>query len=107
MTPGEKLYNALKNETLMKKVGQLASNEQKSIMKQSTVEERFKKEFCIDNGPDIEDSIKDTNGSAGPILQFIKSELKFAEQKAREELKKVIIEKGIDLIDIEQDINLI
>lgn len=108
---GEKLTNALKDETLMKKVGQLASDEQKSTMTQSTVEERLneKLKLCISR-------IGGINCQCGnPIslnrvndlwIDFIKSEIQLAEQKAREDLKKVIIEKGIDLIDIDQDINL-
>ncbi len=83
------------------------------LAQQSTVEERlssllheFQREF---NQKDIKFD------GPGPLerraiknryVEEIKSELQLSEQKAREDLKKVIIEKGIDLIDIDQDINL-
>lgn len=76
-------------------------------MTQPTVEERLEEIFelatdLISGGAIINnESFKDS------IKGLFESEIQLAEQKAREELKKVIIEKGIDLIDIEQDINLI
>jgi hypothetical protein len=87
---GEKLTNALKDETLMKKVGQLASDEQKSTMTQSTVEERFDYEFpngqVMDIGPESNGiSWHLSKRQRQALKNFIKSELQLAEQKTREE----------------------
>jgi len=102
--PMNKLHDALKNEELMLEVGRKATEEQKA-MTQSTVEERLKNEFLVtfpdkndwnyaswssgDNNVVI-DGTYDIKDLFDRIEVIIKSEIKLAEQKAREDERERI-----------------
>lgn len=96
--PMNKLHEALKNEELMLEVGRKATEEQKA-MTQSTVEERlhvFCSKFLLKNqilNSELQSRYKisiDTYIPKVIVLDFIKSELQLAEQKAREEERERI-----------------